>query len=179
MSRRRQHRRSEKARRHEPQRPPAEQVRTIVRQVDYVERLAYTRSQAAQALSLSRSTFVRRVLPYVETIEMPWGAKLIPVDEVERIAVQRRRQAAQTRTPPMPPGRRPTVPPEIVERIRIGRAAGESYRSIAAGFTAAGIPTAHGGRQWWASTVRAIAERVADLERDPSSCTAQVERGGS
>jgi hypothetical protein len=163
MSRRRQHRRSEKARRHAQQPPPGEaQVRTVVREVDYVERLAYTRSQAAQALGLSRSTFVRRVLPYLETVEMPWGAKLIPVDEVERIVVQWRRQAAQARRPSVPRGRRPTVPPEIVERIRIRRAAGESYRRIAAGFTADGIPTAHGGRQWWASTVRAIAERVAD-----------------
>ncbi len=48
------------------------------REATRVERLAYTRTQAAEALGVSRSTFIRRVLPYVETVEMPWGAKLIP-----------------------------------------------------------------------------------------------------
>lgn len=146
-------------------------MRTVVRRVDQVERLAYTRSQAAQALGLSRSTFIRKVLPYVETLDMPWGAKLIPVDELDRLVAQRR-QAAQTRRPPASAGRRPTVPPEIVERMRVRRAAGESYRSIAAGLTADGIPTAHEGRRWWASTVRAIAERVAD----PRAGSALVQR---
>ena len=62
---------------------PAE--RAVTREAPFVERLAYTRSQAAEALGLSRSTFSRRVLPYVETVEMPWGTKLIPVDELERL----------------------------------------------------------------------------------------------
>ena len=45
--------------------------RVVVREARYVERLAYTRSQAARALGISRSTFTRRVLPYVATIETP------------------------------------------------------------------------------------------------------------
>jgi response regulator of citrate/malate metabolism len=45
----------------------------VVREADYVVRLAYTRSQAAEALGISRST-LRRLLPYLETIELPWGA---------------------------------------------------------------------------------------------------------
>lgn len=162
MSRRRQHRRAEKARRHDPQRPPSEaNVHTVVRQVDYVARLAYTRSQAAQALGLSRSTFIRKVLPYVETFEMPWGAKLIPVDELDRLVAQRRRQAARARHPPAPVGRRPNISPKIVEQIKARRAAGESFRRIAVELTDEGVPTAHDGARWWPSTVRTVIERDA------------------
>jgi DNA invertase Pin-like site-specific DNA recombinase len=132
-----------------------------VREADYVVRLAYTRSQAAQALGISRST-LRRLLPYVETIEMPWGGKLIPVDELERIAAERR-QAAAARPPATRPGRKPGVPPEVVERIRRAHAAGKSFTAIAADLNADRTPTAHGGRQWWPSTVRAVFVRSSGL----------------
>ena len=118
-----------------------------------VERLAYTRSQAAEALGLSRSTFVRRVLPYVETIEMPWGAKLIPVDELERLLAEQR-QAAKPRPAPPTRGRPPRVPADVIERIRTERADGASLHQIAAGLNADRTPTAHGGTQWWPSTIR-------------------------
>ena len=75
-----------------------------------VERLAYTRSQAAEALGVSRSTFIRRVLPYVATVEMPWGAKLIPVDELERLLAERRR-AAKPRPAPTVEVVRRSCPP--------------------------------------------------------------------
>lgn len=120
-------------------------------------RLAYTRSQAAKALGISRST-MRRVLPYIETIEMPWGTSLIPVDELERLAVERRRPA-QLRLEPARRGRKPAVPPEIAKRIQDERSAGRSLRQVAEGLNAAGIPTAHGGRQWWPSTVRGTLAR--------------------
>ncbi len=58
--------------------------RPIIREAGRVERLAYTRSQAAEALGISRST-LNRLLPFLETVELPWGTKLIPVDEVERL----------------------------------------------------------------------------------------------
>jgi hypothetical protein len=172
MSRRRKLRRAEKARRHlepprpaerpswraerrsaEPLRPPNE-PQVVVRQADFVVRLAYTRTQAAQALGISPST-MRRLLPYLETIELPWGGELIPVDELERLAAERR-QAALAHRPPVPPGRKPSVPPKIVARIRAARAAGRSFRQIAADLNASGTPTAHGGRQWWPSSVRAV-----------------------
>ena len=102
-----------------------------MREADYVERLTYTRRQAAEALGVSRST-LSRLLPYLETIELPWGTKLIPVDELERLAAERRRAAA-TRRPKLAPGRKPAVPPELVERIREERAAGKSLaRSLRA-----------------------------------------------
>lgn len=60
----------------------------VVREVGWVERLAYTQTQAAQALGISRSTFYRRILPFVETIEIGSGARLIPVDEVKRFVAE-------------------------------------------------------------------------------------------
>lgn len=172
MSRRRQQRRADKARRqlqpaHDPrsfvqQSPlltPPLPPRVVVREADHVVRLAYTRSQAAAALGISRST-LRRLLPYVETIEMPWGGKLIPIDELERLAIERRR-TARPRLEPAPRGRKRAVAPEIARRIQQERSAGKSLRQIAANLNADKIQTAHGGARWWASTVRAVLQTGA------------------
>jgi Recombinase len=148
MSRRRQQRRAEKERRHTQ--PPA-----IVGEATRVERLAYTRTQAAEALGISRSTF-RRLLPYLETIEMPWGTKLIPVDELERVITERRQETRKAARPVARPGRKQAVPREVVERIRLAKSAGKSLAQIAADLDADRIPTAHGGRKWWPSTVRSV-----------------------
>jgi len=48
----------------------------------------------------------------------------------------------------------------MVERIRADHAAGKSLSRIAAELNADGTPTAHGGRQWWPSTVRAVIVRA-------------------
>jgi Recombinase/Bacterial regulatory protein, Fis family len=168
VSRRRHQRRAEKARRHaQPpweteQSWPAEKEaiptppRAALHAASCVERLAYTRSQAAEALGISRST-LRRLLPYIETIELPWGSELIPVDELERL-VDERRRAPQPRDPGTR-GRPPMVSPEVVERIRAECAAGKSLRRIAADLNTDGTPTAHGGQRWWPSTVRAVLVR--------------------
>lgn len=149
MSGRRQRRRAAKERRHNQPQP-------IVREATRVERLAYTRTQAAEALGISRSTFNRRVLPYIETIEMPWGTRLIPADELERIVAQQRRAPRQARCLSRPPGRPTALTTELVERIRAGHAAGKNLAQIARDLNASGTPTAHGGRQWWPSTVRSV-----------------------
>jgi AraC-like DNA-binding protein len=169
MSRRRQQRRADKVRRHlheiheaRTQYEDSQKAalpRMVVREASYVERLAYTRSQAAQALGISRST-LRRLLPYLDTIEMPWGSKLIPVDELERLAIERRRTALP-QLEPVTRGRKPTVPPEIAKRIHRERRAGKSLRQIADDLNAERISTAHGGERWWPSTVRAILQRTA------------------
>jgi Recombinase len=168
MSRRRQQRRTDKARRHlQPafeqrnpvQQPASDTPRVVIREASHVERLAYTRSQAARALGISLST-LRRLLPYIETIEMPWGTSLIPVDELDRLAVERRRPA-QPRLGPATSGRKPVVPPEIAKRIHHERFSGKSLRQIAANLNSDQIPTAHGGERWWASTVRSILQRAA------------------
>jgi hypothetical protein len=152
MSRRRRRRRAEKERR---QAQPAAIVREAIR----VERLAYTRTQAAEALGISRSTFNRRVLPYIETVEMPWGARLIPTDELERLLAERRRPPRERIRTSRPPGRPAALAPDIVKRIRAERAAGKSLAQIACDLNASGTPTGHGGRQWWPSTVRAVLAR--------------------
>ena len=94
ISRRRLKRKTRKAQR---QTPPAvraaEPTNVDVRDATRVERLAYTRTQAAEALGISRSTFNRRVMPFVELVEMPWGALLIPVDELQRLLAERRKLA--------------------------------------------------------------------------------------
>jgi hypothetical protein len=175
MSRRRLKRRGEKARRHAPSPTGVHPPREIVREASRVERLAYTRSQAAEALGISRSTFIRRVLPFVETLEMPWGAKLIPVDELNRLLAERR-QPAQRRREPTTLGRPRTLPPELGDRIRAERAAGKSLGQIARDLNASYTPTAHGGRQWWPSTVRAVLERTPGTRRQSRPEPARLER---
>lgn len=154
MSRRRHRRRAEKERRHA-------QPSAIVREATRIERLAYTRAQAAEALGISRSTFNRRVLPYIETVEMPWGARLIPADELERLLADRRRPAREPRRPPRPRGRPTTLAADLVKHIRTERAAGKSLAQIARDLNSSGTPTAHGGAQWWPSTVRSVLVRAS------------------
>jgi hypothetical protein len=131
-------------------RPPA------IREATRVVQLVYTRAQAAQALGVSRSTFIRRVLPYVETVEMPWGGRLAPVDEVERFVAERRCGARAVPPPPARPGRKPALPAGVRARIRDERASGASFGAIARGLNADRILTSQGGRQWWPSTVRSV-----------------------
>jgi hypothetical protein len=160
VSRRRLRRKSEKAQRHTPASSarPAAPTR-IIREATRVERLAYTRTQAAEALGISRSTFDRRVLPLVETLEMPWGARLIPVDELQRLLAEKR-QLARKQAKPATPGRPAALAPDVADRIRTERAAGKSLAGIARELNATGTPTAHGGTQWWPSTVRAVLRRA-------------------
>ena len=128
----------------------------VVREATRVERLAYTRTQAAEALGISRSTFNRRVLPFVELVEMPWGARLIPVDELQRLIAERRKPARAQPQPSARLGRPAIVVADVVDRIRAEHAAGSSLAQIARELTADQIPTAHGGARWWPSTVRSV-----------------------
>jgi Recombinase len=153
MARRRLRRRREKAHRHAPS---ASGVRVLVREATEVERLAYTRRQAAEALGISTSTFNRRVLPFIETLQMDWGTRLIPVDELERVLAERRQQAQEEPAPPARPGRRAGLPRDVVIRIRDEHVRGKSLGEIARGLDADGVRTSQGGRRWWPSTVRAV-----------------------
>ena len=53
-------------------------------------------------------------------------------------------------------GRPPAVDEKVRRRIRHERAAGRTLRAIAERLNASGVPTAHGGRSWHASTVSAV-----------------------
>lgn len=57
-------------------------------------------------------------------------------------------------------GRPTTVSPEALAIVSAMRKSGDSYRRIAETLNRAGVPTAQGGREWYASTVRAIEGRM-------------------
>jgi hypothetical protein len=155
MARRRQRERAEKQRRHTPPSLAVLSARDLQR-TDRVERLAYTRKQAAEALGVSLATIDRRVVPAIETVRTEWGARLIPVDELERYLAERREEARTARRRPARPGRRPRLEPGLVARIRSERAHGCTLGAIARQLNAEGVPTAQGGHQWWPSTVRSV-----------------------
>ena len=161
MSGKRQKRREQKLLRHRRPEPklifaPAGEWREVVG----AERLAYSRKQAAEALGVSISTIDRRVVPAVYTVKTPWGQRLIPRAELDRLL-------REHLEPPREPrergsaGRPPTLPRRIVERIRLEYARGHGLADIARALNADDVPTAHGGRQWWPSTVRAVLVRAA------------------
>jgi Recombinase len=107
------------------------------------------------------------VVPAIHTVKTPWGQRLIPVDGLERFV-------REYLEPPREPGERgmagrtPTLPQRVVERIRLDYARGRGLADIARQLNDDGIPTAHGGRQWWPSTVRAV------LVRSSPPCSAEV-----
>ena len=128
-------------------------------QATSVERLAYTREQAAEALGLSLTTLDRRVIPVVATVMTESGRRLIPIAELERYLADR---TEQPRTAPKPrghPGRTTRLPPVVVARILDEHQAGRGFAEIARALNTDGVPTAQGGRQWWPSTVRAVVDR--------------------
>jgi DNA invertase Pin-like site-specific DNA recombinase len=53
-------------------------------------------------------------------------------------------------------GRPPVLPADIRRRIRWERARGRTLQEIADRLNRDGLPTAHGGSQWWTSTVSAV-----------------------
>jgi hypothetical protein len=87
--------------------------------------LAYTRTQAAAALGVSRTTFDRRVLPLLATIDVPWGPRLVPVDELKQVA-REWRQPARGRGLIAPVGRPRVVSDELVLRIQAEHADGRA-----------------------------------------------------
>jgi DNA invertase Pin-like site-specific DNA recombinase len=58
-------------------------------------------------------------------------------------------------------GRPPTLPEQVVRRIQRQRTHGDSLRKIAENLNEAGVPTAQGGVQWYAATVRHVLLRTS------------------
>jgi hypothetical protein len=136
--------------------PPGE-FREVVDDED-IERLAYTRKQAAEVLGVSISTIDRHLVKVVDTVKTPWGQRLIPAAELKRFLrehLEPPREPEERGTP----GRPPSLPRRIVERIRLDYARGRGLAEIARALNDDGVPTAHGGRQWWPSTIRAVLVR--------------------
>jgi recombinase len=162
MSAKRKKRRERKLRQHrtEPKRtwaPPSE-----LQEVDEVDRVAYSRKQAAEALGVSISTIDRRLVPAVHTVKTPWGQRLIPRAELERFLHEHLKPPREPRERGTA-GRPPSLPRRVVERIRLEYARGRGLAEIARALNEDEVPTAHGGRQWWASTVRAVLVRSNPL----------------
>jgi DNA invertase Pin-like site-specific DNA recombinase len=83
-----------------------------------------------------------------------------------RLIGQRTREAlAAKRSQGVRLGRPPVLPKKVIQRIQRERTAGKSLAAIADGLNRDRVPTAHGGRQWYAATVRNVANRAA-TERD-------------
>jgi hypothetical protein len=160
MSTRRKRRRERRRRRHERKQQVSWAPSGELREVDEAERLACSRKQAAEALGVSVSTIDRRVIPALSTVKTPWGQRLIPVAELERF-IRDHLEPARTRVVRRPAGRPPTLPQTVVDRIRLEYARGRGLAEIALALTDEDVPTAHGGRRWWPSTVRAVLLRTA------------------
>jgi hypothetical protein len=128
-----------------------------------IECLVYRREQAAQALGISLATLDRRVIPAIATIKTEWGARLIPKDGIDRYLAERTEEPRAPRNRVVPSGRRSTLPPDVVDRIRREHADGLSLAEIARRLNRDGIPTSQGGRQWWPSAVRAVMRRTGPL----------------
>jgi hypothetical protein len=157
----RRKRRRERARRHQIAAPRSTAVRRVeLYEASRVERLAYSRKQAAEALGVSIATIDRRVVPAIDTVKTPWGQRLIPVDELERF-LRQHSESGHPAAPHRQAGRPTSLPESLVDRIRLEYARGKSLGEIAQELTANGVPTAHGGRRWWPSTVRAVLLRAS------------------
>lgn len=159
VANRRQRRRAKKDRRRTL---PSPLVRTrppevyFARPADRVERLTYTRRQAAEALGVSLSTIDRRVVPVLDTFFNDQGMRLIPVDELKRYVAENTKAARRNMSARRRPGRPRTLSSKVVARIFDEASQGRSLGAIARGLNAEGVSAAQGGRQWWPSTVRAV-----------------------
>jgi hypothetical protein len=109
---------------------------------------------------VSISTVDRRIVPTIDTVKTPWGQRLIPVAELERL-LRDYLEPARPAPAPRPAGRPPLLPQHVVDRVRLESADGRTLGEIARGLTADGVPTAHRGRRWWPSTVRAVLLRTS------------------
>jgi hypothetical protein len=167
VANRRQRRLAKKAHRRAP---VASVIRTRPPEVMYarpaerVERLTYTRRQAAEALGVSLSTIDRRVVPVLDTFFNDQGMRLIPVDELKRYIAENMKAARRRVSARRRPGRPRTLSSKVVARIFDEASQGRSLGAIARGLNAEGVSTAQGGRQWWPSTVRAVLAPRASRE---------------
>jgi len=98
------------------------------------------------------------VVPLIDTVKTPWGQRLIPIAELERFMAEHR-EVRRPRAAPRSARRPPVLPEVVAARIRLEHAGGRTLGEIARGLNAGGVPTAHGARRWWPSSVRSILVR--------------------
>jgi DNA invertase Pin-like site-specific DNA recombinase len=66
-------------------------------------------------------------------------------------------------------GRDRAIPPPVAGRIRAERARGATLQSIADGLNADRVPTARGGRRWYASSIRSVLHQEPDYQQERRS----------
>jgi Recombinase len=155
MAKRRQQRRRAKVLRHTPK--PGRSPDVVDAEIGAsVERLTYTRKEAAEALGISLATLDRRVVPAIATVKTEWGARLILARELHRFLAERTEQPRAPYRRSSRSGRRSKLSADLVARIRREHSAGSTLAEIARGLNRDDIPTGQGGRQWWPSTVRSV-----------------------
>lgn len=81
--------------------------------------------------------------------------------ERELIGARTREGMLQRKAEGVHIGRPRSLPSEVLDRIASDRASGLSLAKIADGLNMDSVPTAHGGRQWHASTVSGILASLA------------------
>jgi DNA invertase Pin-like site-specific DNA recombinase len=87
-----------------------------------------------------------------------WEREITAERTRDGLAVVRQRTAAQRRAlGKKPVGRPVSLDPQVRRRIRGLRTRGRSYAGIAEQLNKEGVPTAQGGKRWYAMSVRAVA----------------------
>lgn len=131
-----------------------------------LDRLSRSVADFAHLLDLAnRQGWTVAVLDADVDTSTPSGEFLVNVlasaSQYERriIGARTRDALAQRRREGVRLGRPPTLPKAVVDRIVRERHGGSSLRKIAEGLNRDQVPTAHGGKQWHASTVAKVSQR--------------------
>ena len=124
---------------------------------------------AVDVLHLTKTTEIALV-DFPADLTTPAGRMVLTVlagaAELERGLISERTRAAiaEAKRRGVHCGRARTMPEAIRTRILDAHSAGESLNSIARGFNAEGVPTAHGGSKWYATTIRQVViSRYGDI----------------
>jgi DNA invertase Pin-like site-specific DNA recombinase len=99
-------------------------------------------------LGIDLSTPAGEFMANVMASAAQWERRIIGQRTRDALAVKR---AAGVRL-----GRPQVLPADVVTRIRRAHEAGAGWSALARQLNAKGVPTAHGGSQWYPSTVRAV-----------------------
>jgi DNA invertase Pin-like site-specific DNA recombinase len=120
--------------------------------VDFAGLMARARDQGwnlvALDLGIDLSTPAGEFMSNVMASAAQWERRIIGQRTRDALAVKRQQGVRL--------GRPTVLAPEVAERICAAHAGGASLASIARDLNARGVPTAHGGVRWYASTVRAV-----------------------
>jgi DNA invertase Pin-like site-specific DNA recombinase len=104
-------------------------------------------------LGLDLSTPQGELVANVIASVAQWERRIIGQRTREALAVKKRQGVVI--------GRPPTLPANVVNRIKRQRKAGKTFAAIADDLNRDGVATAQGGEKWWPATVRAVLRRTS------------------